>query len=83
HIVHSLYRDVLGLYAVDPLQKTITVRLSDVSLDWCEGRKPVPDGVVSMRWRREAGAVRYRIDAPAGYVISVENRTGIDVIREP
>ncbi|GMV90343.1 MAG: hypothetical protein AMXMBFR82_01210 [Candidatus Hydrogenedentota bacterium] len=83
HIVHTLYRDVLGLYAVDPVRKTITIRISDVSLDWCEGRKPVPEGFVSMRWRREDGAVRYRIDAPAGYAVSVENRTGIDVVREP
>lgn len=83
HIVHTLYRDVLGLYAVDPVQKTITVRLSDVSLDWCEGRKPLADGFLSMRWWRQDKAIHYRIDAPAGYAIVLENGTGKTVIREP
>lgn len=83
HIVHTLYRDVLGLYAVDPIKKSVVVRISDVPLDWCEGRKPLPDGGVSMRWWRTDGEVHYRVEAPAGYAVAVENTAGLTLVREP
>jgi alpha-L-rhamnosidase len=83
HIVHTLYRDVVGLYSVDSVTKNIKVRLLDVPLDWCEGRKPLPDGAVKMRWRKDGNAVHYRVEAPSGYTIDVENLTGKEIVREP
>jgi alpha-L-rhamnosidase len=83
HIVHTLYRDVLGLYVVDSVNKTITVRLSDIPLEWCEGRKPLPDGSVSMRWWKDGETINYRLDAPAGYAVNVENVSGRSVVQEP
>ena len=83
HIVHTLYRDVLGLYEVDSVNKAVAVRLSDLPLDWCEGRKPVPDGSVSMRWWKDGETLHYRVDAPAGYTVTVENLSGKNVVREP
>jgi alpha-L-rhamnosidase len=83
HIVHTLYRDMLGLYKVDSVNKAIAVRLFDIPLEWCEGRKPLPDGSVSMRWWKEGETMHYRIDAPAGYTITVENNSNGDLVREP
>ncbi len=75
HIVHTLYRDVLGV-TVEAGQMHVTVRIPDVPLEWCEGRMPVPGGVIAMRWWKENGQVRYRLDAPAGYFVSVEAQAG-------
>jgi len=73
HIVTALYRDILGLYKVDMVRKEVHLRFTDLSLDWCEGRVPTPEGFVSMRWTRTADALTYQIDVPAGYSIHVTN----------
>ncbi len=83
HIVHTLYRDVLGVYAVDPVNKTITLRLSEVPLAWCEGRRPLPDGAATMHWWKAGDGIHYRLDAPAGYAVTVENNTKEELVREP
>jgi alpha-L-rhamnosidase len=73
HIVHTLYRDVLGIYQVDPLRKTVTLRFSDVKLDWCEGSLPTPDGEIHLRWWKDGGAVRHRLSVPAGWRGRMQN----------
>lgn len=76
HVVHVLCRDVLGLHHVDPVQRRIHLRFTDVRLDWCEGSLPLEDGRVSLRWWTENGRHRYRIEAPAGFDIDVEHPPG-------
>jgi alpha-L-rhamnosidase len=76
HVVYTLYRDVLGLYRIDPVNKTVAVRFTDSALDWCEGRVPVPGGAVSLRWRKENGKRLYQLDIPAGWTGSVDDRSG-------
>ena len=61
HIVHTLYRDVLGLYQVDRLNKRVRVRLGDAPLDWCEGSLLTPEGPVALRWDRRQGKITYRL----------------------
>lgn len=83
HIVHTLYRDILGLYEVDPVGRRIVLRFCDVpSLEWCEGRMPLPDGAVRLRWSRAGGTLTYRIELPAGYTLDVRNRTSGTLVRE-
>jgi alpha-L-rhamnosidase len=81
--VHTLYRDVLGLYRVDPVNRRVDLRFTDLRLDWCEGRMPVPDGWVELRWKKEAGALRYRVSVPAGYTVTVENQSRLELSGEP
>ena len=76
HTVKVLYRDVLGLYNVDSAAKRIAVRIPSSELSWCEGRVPLPEGGVSLRWwkegepgalpRRRAGALPHRGGEPYG-----------------
>ena len=44
HIVHTLYRDVLGVHRVDHQARKVYLRFGDLKLDWCEGRLPQPAG---------------------------------------
>ncbi|HOC19105.1 MAG TPA: family 78 glycoside hydrolase catalytic domain [Vicinamibacterales bacterium] len=74
HIVRTLQRDVLGVHAVDPLRKVITLRFGDAKLAWCEGTVPTPDGPVRLRWWRDGGALDYRVEVPAGYRVEVGGR---------
>jgi alpha-L-rhamnosidase len=73
HIVTALYRDILGLFKMDMVRKTVHLRFTDLSLDWCEGRVPTPEGFVFMRWSRAKDLLAYQIDVPEGYSVQVEN----------
>lgn len=83
HVIHVLDRDVLGLAEVDPVQRQIRLRFSDLRLDWCEGALPVPGGRVSLQWRKTGpGFYRYRLEYPAGYALTVETPPGVSWERE-
>ena len=53
HIIKSLYRDVLGLFEIDPVSRVVHVRLPEVRLSWCEGSVQVEGGRISLAWRKE------------------------------
>ncbi|MBN2506475.1 MAG: hypothetical protein JXQ71_07260 [Verrucomicrobia bacterium] len=83
HVVHVLYRDVLGLARVDPVRKRVRVRFPDLRLDWCRGGVPTPDGRVELSWRKAGGKLRFQASAPAGYRLDIENRSGLELDRQP
>lgn len=74
HIIVALYRDVLGIYRLDTVHKSVHVRFTSSSIQMCEGRIPTPDGFVFMRWTKTSGVLTYQLDIPAGYSVEVENQ---------
>ncbi|MCY2988935.1 MAG: hypothetical protein NTY19_13850 [Planctomycetota bacterium] len=76
HIVHTLYRDVLGVERVDHPARKVFVRFGDLKLDWCEGRLPQPQGDIRLRWWKDGEQLLYTLTVPAGYEVQVENLTG-------
>jgi alpha-L-rhamnosidase len=80
--VRILYRDVLGIASLDTVNKVVQLRFTDLTLDRCEGSLPTPDGKVELRWRREGGKLYYRIEAPSGYTVKVENRSKQELVKE-
>jgi alpha-L-rhamnosidase len=81
--VHVLYRDVLGLASVDTVTKAVQLRFTDLKLDRCEGTVPTPDGTIKLRWRKVGGELRYQVTLPIGYTVAVENRSTLDLVKEP
>ena len=81
--VHVLYRDVLGLASIDSVNKSVQLRFTDLNLDRCEGSVPVAGGEVELRWRKANGKLLYRVTAPEGYTIKVENRSSLELAKEP
>lgn len=82
HVVHSLYRDVLGLQQVDTVNHVIRLRFADARLEWCEGTIPTRDGPVELRWKKEDGQINYHLNAPTGYRTVVENVSGLPLTEE-
>jgi len=82
HVAHCLYRDILGVYKIDSQQRVIELRLSDVGLQWCEGKMPTKDGEVSVRWWKNGDEIRFQVDVPAGYKVSVENLSEVRLVRQ-
>ena len=79
HICHTLYRDILGLYRVDPVGKRVHLRFMDVALEHCEGTIPGPDGPVTLSWERDVDALRYRLSVPEGYAVQIEHAEHLSV----
>ncbi|HEY3328970.1 MAG TPA: hypothetical protein VGK19_03030 [Capsulimonadaceae bacterium] len=82
HIVHRLYASVLGVESVDQLERSISISLPDISLTFCEGRIPLPDGFVELSWRRDSGAIKYRLSVPSGYTVTVSGPETAELVRE-
>jgi alpha-L-rhamnosidase len=82
HIVTALYRDILGLYKVDVVNKEVHLRFTPLYLDWSEGRTPTPEGFIFLRWTRTADVLTYQIDVPAGYSVHVETRGNISAVQK-
>lgn len=82
HAAHVLIRDVLGLYRVDSVGKSIELRFADVKLDWCKGSIPTPDGPIAVEWKKSGGQFGYRLVSPAGYQVKITNLTGKTLVKE-
>jgi alpha-L-rhamnosidase len=82
HIVHTLYRDVLGLRRVDAVQRQVLVRFQDVRLPRCEGVLPTPDGPVRLSWTSQGDTLRYSLTLPAGYRATIENQSGRKLVAQ-
>jgi alpha-L-rhamnosidase len=68
HICVHLIRDVLGLVAIDAVNKTVGIKVPEkLPLDWCCGKIPVADGGIEMEWLRKDGTVCYKVKMPAGW----------------
>jgi alpha-L-rhamnosidase len=80
HVIVHLFRDVLGLYRIDSVNKLVEVRFSDSSIPMCEGRVPTPDGFVFLKWKKTSGTLTYQVDAPAGYSVQVKNQGAFNAV---
>lgn len=83
HIVHILYRDILGLHRLDTVNKLVELRFAHLPLDWCTGRVPTTDGPVNLAWWKQEGGIVFRVSVPAGYELRVENVSGKALIQQP
>ena len=75
HIVVSLFRDILGAYQIDPVNKTLIIRLTDVDLEKCSGSIPVGDPFITMQWKRHEDNIDLYYSAPLGFTVTIENLT--------
>ena len=80
HIVHTLYRDILGVRCIHLAAKRVYIRFAELDLDRCEGTMPTRDGLVSLEWEKQEQAIRYRLSLPEGYQATVENLSGKELV---
>ena len=69
HLAHMLYRDAAGLYAVDRVNKTLTLRMCDTGLKQCSATLPVSDGEIQIDWTCTDGTFDYNISVPRGWKV--------------
>ncbi len=81
YIGHVLYRDVLGIKEIDYENKSITIRFTDLPLEWCEGSIPIGDALINLKWSRKDKTIEYSLQTPAGFKVNIDNRSGGDLIQ--
>ena len=74
HVVHVLYRDILGISHIDYMNKKITLRFPDLLLDSCRGELPIADQMLHLTWQKKDGQIDYTIKAPDGYTVDVPDQ---------
>lgn len=68
HVAHVLFRDVLGIWDVDPAARVVTVRLADdLPMSRCEGAMPLGREAIRMKWWKRGKRRFYRLEVPAGW----------------
>jgi alpha-L-rhamnosidase len=81
HIVHTLNREILGVYHIDPRNRVVRLRFGDVDLTWCEGPIPLADGALKLRWEKGNNTLRFRLSEPDGYRVQIDNRSDRELVR--
>jgi alpha-L-rhamnosidase len=81
HVVHMLYRDVLGIADVNIQKKVVTLQFSDLPLTSCKGEIPVGDGLVKLEWLRDGNTITWQGAVPEGYRVEVESGPGLKVVK--
>lgn len=76
HIVHTLYRDVLGVRRIDPPNRKVAIQFGEASLKFCEGTIPTADGEVHLHWQTDGDQIEYELVVPGGYQATVTNQSG-------
>jgi alpha-L-rhamnosidase len=83
HVERLLYRDVLGIRAIDAVNKRVTLGFADVPLQSCSGTMPVGQDTVTVSWRKTADTFFYHIDTPKGFTVTVDTaRLPLKAVRE-
>ena len=72
HLAHVFYRDAAGLYKVDRVGKTATLRLRDTGLKECHAVLPVNEGDIKLDWTYTEGRFNYKIQLPKGWKLIEE-----------
>ena len=83
HIIHTLYRDILGIYTVSVSERDINIRICDLPLEWCEGSYQLPEGRLFFKWWKDKEKISYHLENPAGYRVTIENLSGKEIARYP
>jgi len=73
HLIHVLYRDILGAYDIDRVGKKVTLRFIDSGLESCSGVIPVKEGNIELSWTRskDGSDFKYDISLPKGWTSAI------------
>lgn len=71
HLIHVYFRDLLGLYKIDPVRKVVTLRFVDSGLSHCEGVVPVGNEEIKLEWQFKNGKRDYKLCLPTGWTSRV------------
>ncbi|WP_158584662.1 family 78 glycoside hydrolase catalytic domain [Lachnotalea sp. AF33-28] len=72
HVIHSYYRDLLGVKEIDIKNAVIKLSIPDSGLKRCSGKLPVGSGFLEVNWEFKNGRRQTRVKVPDGYALVLE-----------
>ena len=75
HIVHVIYRDILGLKRIDPISKKVVIQFNDIPLNTCQGQLPYGRDIIKISWQKIDEQLLHHIQIPQGYTLEIENNS--------
>ncbi len=81
HVVHVLFRDVLGILEVDHQNAVVSLQFSDLELEHCKGQMPVGEQLIELSWEKEENTIKYSCSLPENYTLAITNNTNLKLIR--
>ncbi len=82
HIVHVLYRDVLGIAGIDAGNRTVSFRIPDIDLAFCRGATPLGDEIFEFGWIKDGENIVWKHSVPHGFEVNIQNDTNLNLIKE-
>ena len=83
HVERLMYRDVLGIRAVDAVNRKVSIGFADVPLQRCAGAMPVGAEMLKVSWHKSGGTFYYRVEEPKGFEVTVDAaRLPLKAVRE-
>jgi len=79
HIVHVLYKDVLGITDIDINAKKISFRIPDIDLSFCKGAISLGDEIIEFEWNKEGETVMVKYSVPNCFEIDIQNDTKYNI----
>ncbi len=73
---------MLGVKRIDQQAKKVQLSLGDLKLGWCERILPTAHGPIELRWSKEGGRLTYSLKLPAGYQATIDNQSGLELVRK-
>jgi alpha-L-rhamnosidase len=81
HVVHVLYRDLLGIADVDVEQNIIKLQFSNLDLTSCKGQVPVGDDIIKLEWEKSEKGIHYRVEHPDGFKVVIQNNSDLALVK--
>ena len=79
HIVHILYRDVLGISNIDYKNRKVVFSIPDIELERCQGIIPVGEEIVKLSWSKADGIIDINYSIPEGFTSVIENNSNCKI----
>ncbi|HEV7298418.1 MAG TPA: hypothetical protein VGN72_03570 [Tepidisphaeraceae bacterium] len=72
HVVRWMISSVLGVEAIDPVARQISLRSRRIPLDWIDAEVPLASGSLTLRWQANIAEPIQVLSVPAGWNIVIQ-----------
>jgi len=82
YLGHVLYRDILGISQIDYIGKEVTIQFTNIGLAECDGKLPVGDSFIGLKWKRSGNRIFYSLKTPADFKVKIKNLSSSGLVRQ-
>jgi alpha-L-rhamnosidase len=81
HVIYCYYRDLLGIWNIDRVNKKVTLRFTNQEIEKCSGKIPLESEWIEMKFTSDKDTIYYECSVPSDYSIEIINLSKKAIIR--